>query len=75
MARELRTDWTPSTERRLGQGQNVPLSYNVPRLDTFLQGKTRLWGALQTFATIAILLLLAIALGVLRVHLYWPVDT
>ena len=75
MARERSMDRMPSMERRLGSPeQDVPLPYNVPRLDTFLQGKTRLRAALETFATIAILLLLAAAIGVLRLHLYWPVD-
>ena len=54
--------------------RDPPLPYNVPRLDTFLQGKTRLRGALEMFVTIALLLLLAMAIGVLRVHAYWPVD-
>jgi hypothetical protein len=72
--------WTPSTERQLGSREpdlpygDVPLPYNVPRLDTFLQGKTRLRAALKTCVTIAILLLLAVAFGVLRLYLYWPVD-
>ena len=75
MAHERSMDRMPSIERRLGgPEQDVPLPYNVPRLDTFLQGKTRLRAALETFVTIAILLLLAAAIGVLRLHLHWPVD-
>jgi len=64
-----------ATEHRLGtEERDPPLPYNVPRLDTFLQGKTPLRGALETIVTVAILLLLAVAVGVLRLHLYWPVD-
>jgi hypothetical protein len=75
MTRERSTGWMPSTDPRLdNQERDVPLPYNVPRLDTFLQGKTRLRAALETVVTIAILLLLAIAFGLLRLHLYWPVD-
>jgi hypothetical protein len=75
MRRERDSESPSATGHRLGSEERAPpLPYNVPRLDTFLQGKTRLRGALETFVTIAILLLLAIAIGVLRVHLYWPVD-
>ena len=75
MARERSTEWMPPTVHRLGGPEHdMPLPYNVPRLDTFLQGKTRLRAALETVVTIAILLLLAIAFGLLRLHLYWPVD-
>ena len=75
MTRERSTGWMPSTDSRLdNQERDVALPYNVPRLDTFLQGKTRLRGALETIVTIAILLLLAAAMGVLRLYLYWPAD-
>ena len=60
---------------RLGiEERDPPLPYNVPRLDTFLQGKTHLRAAVETLITIAILFLLAVAIGVLRLYLYWPVD-
>ncbi len=75
MRRERSSEPMSATGHRLGsEERDPPLPYNVPRLDTFLQGKTRLRGALETIVTIAILLLLAAAMGLLRLYLYWPVD-
>jgi hypothetical protein len=76
MRRERSSEPMSATGHRLGiEERDPPLPYNVPRLDTFLQGKTRLRGALETIITIAVLLLLAVGIGLLRLHLYWPAGS
>ena len=73
MRQERSSEPISATGHRLGiEERDPPLPYNVARLDTFPQGKTRLQGALETIITIAVLLLLAVAIGLLRLHLYWP---
>ena len=65
---ERSTDAVPATVRRLGiEEADPPLPYNVSRLDTLLQGKTPLRGAIECGVTMAILLLLLIALTIVRV--------
>ncbi len=69
MARERLSDAKPAIVQRAGtEGADPPLPFNVARLDTLLQGKTPLRGAIECGATIAILLLLVIAITVVRVR-------
>ena len=69
MGRDQSSDAKPAIVQRAGaEAAEPPLPYNVPPLDTFLQGKTPLRGAIECGVTIAILLLLVIAVTMLRLR-------
>ncbi len=68
MGRQRINDAGPAIVRADLEGVEPPLPFNVSRLDTLLQGKTRLRGAIECGVTIAIMLLLVVAITVLRLR-------